>query len=123
MKIYENFRKTINKLIADETADERHAHELLTDEWDEQFNEDFPELQQENIEGTSPKGRIHLSDEPHSCKQILSGLVNGIPQLKEGMDRIIRSRSSPSKLIHNSDQLNEQYSGKMLGEQIWRHRR
>ena len=62
--------KAIRKLIADEAADEGRARELLA-AWDEQFNEDFPELQLEDIKGTFPNGCIHISHKPHSGKQIL----------------------------------------------------
>ena len=113
----------MSELFADQAADGGRARELLIDEWDEKINEDFPELQQEHVKGTFPNDRIHRSDKPHSGKQIIGRLFKGIPQHKEVMDRITGTRSSPSKLIHNSDQLKEQYPEKMLGEQIWRHRK
>ena len=99
-----------------------HANKM-SDEWDPQFIYDFPELKLVTIRGTFPNGNVHMSDKPHSAKQILSRCFNGIKCINEVFHRMIRSRSSPSNMIHNSPAFQEQYSDQMLEEQIWRSKK
>ena len=118
-----NFRHAASDRLADEVADECRARELLSDEWDPQFNDDFPELKLDSIKGTFPNGRIHISNKPHSAKRILSPCLGAIKCINEVFHRMIRSRIPPSKIIHNSPAFQEQYSDQMLGEQTWRSKK
>ena len=107
-------------MVADEAADEGRARELLVDnfDWDS-----VPDLNAEDVNNFLPNAYVHSIDKAHSAKRILQRHFNGIPQCKEVKDRMVQSRKSPAKIIHNSQQFQEQYSDAVVGEQIWNSRK
>ena len=112
-KAYNNMRAASKQLVADEAADEGRARELLTDDvaWD-----DSPDVNVNDVKQCLPNAQTRYADKAQSSKRILSRLWNGIPACKDVMDRMIRTRKSPAKIIHNSVQFQEQYTEAMVGE-------
>ena len=119
-KAYNNIRVAISQLVADEAADEGRARELLVDnfDWDS-----VPDLHAEDVNNFLPNAYVHSIDKAHSAKRILQRNFNGIPQCKEVKDRMVQSRKSPAKIIHNSQQFQEQYSDAVIGDRIWNSRK
>ena len=119
-KAYNNIRVAISQLIADEAADEGRARELLVDnfDWDS-----IPDLHAEDVNKFLPNAYVHSIDKAHSAKRSLQRTFNGILQCKEVKDKMVQSRKSPAKIIHNSVQFQEQYSDAVIGEQIWKSRK
>ena len=117
----DNFRQAVSQLIADGASDEARARELVSDEIKEDIIQQLPLLNLERIHQYFPKAQVHTIDKAHSGKRMLSRLFSGIPQLLDVLDMCVKKKWSPAKLIHNSDQFQEQFSDLMVGEQIWRH--
>ena len=117
---YNNIKVAISQLVADEAADEGRARELLSDNFDWDI---VPELNADDVNNFLPNAYVHSIDKAHSAKRILSRTSNGIPQCKEVKDRMAQSRKSPAKLIHNSQQFQEQYNDAAVGERIWNSRK
>ena len=119
-KAYNNIKVAISQLVADEAADEGRARELLVDtfDWDS-----VPDLHAEDVNNFLPNAYVHSIDKAHSAKRILQRNFNGIPQCKEVKDRMVQSRKSPGKIIHNSQQFQEQYNDAKIGERIWNNRK
>ena len=119
-KAYNNIKVAISQLVADEAADEGRARELLVDniDWD-----GVPDLRAEDVKDFLPNAYVHSIDKAHSAKRIIQRNFNGIPQCKEVKDRMVQSRKSPAKIIHNSQQFQEQYNDAVVGERIWNSRK
>ena len=117
---YNNIRNAISQLVADEAADEGRARELLSDnfDWDS-----VPDLRAEDVNNFLPNAWVHSIDKAHSAKRVLQRSFNAIAQCKEVKERMVQSRKSPAKIIHNSQQFQEQYSDAVVGERIWNNRK
>ena len=122
-KAHENFRKAVSQLVADGAGDEAKARELVSDEINEDIIKQLPLLNLERVNQFFPNAQVHSIDKAHSGKRMLARLFNGIPQLQEVLDMCVRKKWSPAKLIHNSEQFQQQFSDLMTGEQLWRHRK
>ena len=80
---YENFRKSVSQLIADEAKDEGRAQELLSDKQNVNLKAKFPQLQLEEVLDMFPNANLHLADKAHSGKRMVYRGWNGIPEMKE----------------------------------------
>ena len=116
-----NFQQAVSQLIADGAGDEAKARVLVSDEIDEDIIQQLPLLDLDRIHHFFPKAQVHTIDKAHSGKRILSRTLTGIPILNDVLNMCVKKRHSPAKLIHNSEQFQEQFSDLMVGEELWRH--
>ena len=96
---------------------------MVSDENKENIIKQLPTLDLERVNPFLPKAQLHSVDKAHSGKRMLARLFTGIPQFQEVLDMCVRKRWSLAKLIHNSEQFQEQFSDFMSGEHMWRHRK